>query len=98
GVFRLSHGTLKSVGGSQSTFTYTPDLGFFGADTLQFTVTDTGDPAGTTGNKLTSLPGTWTITVTPVNKPPTAIGQTVTGTGNHPLPITLSGFDQETPA
>jgi len=58
------HGSLEDIG--HGLFRYVPDAGFAGIDTFSFTVTDTGDPAGSSGNVLASSPATVTIDVGPV--------------------------------
>src|SRR5207302_1874066 len=64
--------------GSPSDVTYQPDANYNGSDSLKFKVTDTGDPAGCSGSlpacdaPLASAVQTVSITVNPVNDPPTA--------------------------
>lgn len=58
-----SHGTV--VLASNGTFTYTPTANYNGSDTFQYTIED---PTGKTAT------GTVTITVRPVNDPPTVTG------------------------
>jgi hypothetical protein len=58
---RASHGTLTLI--SHGRYQYTPDAGYFGPDTFTFTVTDSGDPAGTPGNAATSAPVEVALTV-----------------------------------
>ncbi|MBN1943487.1 MAG: DNRLRE domain-containing protein [Phycisphaerae bacterium] len=53
------HGLLENIG--QGQYRYTPEANFTGEDGFTYTVTDTGDPAGTPGNALTSLPATVTL-------------------------------------
>jgi hypothetical protein len=68
---------------ADGTFSYTPTLATFtGADTFQYTVMSGG---------LTSLPGTVTITVSPLDRLPTA--------NNDVYPVDVDGFvDANTPA
>jgi VCBS repeat-containing protein len=58
---RTAHGTLTATG--HGLYQYVPDAGYKGADSFTFTVTDTGDPAGTAGNALTSDPATVSVSV-----------------------------------
>ena len=92
------HGTLTPLGGAH--FLYTPTGSYWGPDSFTFTVTDTGDPAGSHANSgdLTSAPATVTIDIGPVNNPPVAQGQTVVASQRTPVDITLVGTDQETAA
>ena len=79
-----THGTLS---GTAPNLTYTPDAGYFGTDSFQFT-----DTNGT----ATSAPATVTITVVGT---PTANAQSVTLPENAAsVPITLTGSDPNTPA
>ena len=63
-----AHGTLTQS--SANTFVYTPTGTYVGADSFTFTATDTGNPPGTVGNKLTSAPATVSLDV--VASPPHA--------------------------
>ncbi len=49
---------------ANNAFEYTGNLDFTGPDSFEYTVTDTGDPAGSVGNALTTLPVTIDINVT----------------------------------
>jgi hypothetical protein len=51
-------------------FLYTAPAEFDGTTSFTFAVTDTGDPAGTPGNALSSSPATVTLNVTPGNTAP----------------------------
>jgi hypothetical protein len=76
-----SHGTLT---GTAPALTYTPDSGFFGSDSFQFTA----------GNgTATSAAATVSINV----GSPTANAQSVTTAENTPAAITLTGSDPNTP-
>ncbi|TVS20550.1 MAG: tandem-95 repeat protein [Planctomycetaceae bacterium] len=86
-----SFGTLTGFNPVTGQVTYTPDPDFAGTDTFTFTVTD-DDRAGQPAN-LTSEPGTVTIIVAPVNKPPVAHPQEVTTAEDEPITITLTGDD-----
>ncbi len=72
--------TLAPDGG----FIYTPDANFNGEDSFTYKATD-----GT----LESNVATVSITVSPVNDPPVAIGQSLSTDEDTPLPITLAGSD-----
>src|SRR5690606_39023513 len=78
-----AHGTLS---GSGATRTYTPDLDFHGSDSFTYTASDGGG---------VSAPATVSITVTPVNDPPSAQSQNVGTTVDTPVDITLAGSDPE---
>ncbi|MCB2040934.1 MAG: tandem-95 repeat protein, partial [Rhodoferax sp.] len=67
-VQQPTHGSL--ILGPGGLWTYTPDADFNGVDTFTYTVTDRGDPDGSTGNALVSAPSTVTVTVRPVNDAP----------------------------
>lgn len=82
------HGDLT---GTAPNLTYTPDAGYEGSDSFQFTVTDGGSPP------LTSAAATISITVNQVNTAPTATPQSVAVTQDTPKSITLAGTDEETP-
>ena len=77
-----THGTL---GGTLPFLVYTPDPGYFGSDSFQFT-----DGNGT----ATSAPATVSITVV---GQPTANAQSVTTAQDKPTAITLTGTDPDTP-
>ena len=68
----VTRGALAPVAGSNGKFTFTPAADYNGPAVVTYTVTDTGDPAGTSGNARTSSPATFTIDVTPVNDAPVA--------------------------
>jgi large repetitive protein len=86
-----TYGTLTGFNPATGAVTYTPSADFNGTDTFTFTVTD-DHRAGSPPN-LTSAPGTVTITVIPVNKPPVAHPQSVTTAEDQPVQITLTGED-----
>ncbi|WP_143393713.1 beta strand repeat-containing protein [Fimbriiglobus ruber] len=77
-----AHGTLS---GTAPNLTYTPDAGYFGPDSFQFT-----DTNGT----LTSTPATVTLTVVGT---PTATAQSVTTAVGTATAVTLTGSDPNTP-
>jgi len=90
-----THGTLGSITGTSCTpsgggstctaqVTYTPAANYNGTDSFTFTTND---------GSLTSPAATVSVTVTPVNDPPAANGQSVTASKNVAKTITLSGSD-----
>ena len=80
-----AHGALM---GSPSSPTYTPNSGYQGADSFQFTVTNSSG--------LTSSPATVTLNVSAGT--PTARPQTVGTPANTAKAITLTGTDPDRPA
>jgi hypothetical protein len=95
------HGTLTQ--GANGVWTYTPNQYFFGTDTFTYTVTDRGDPDGSSNGAATSAAGTVTITVNHVNQPPAIgpIGTQVNGVGTlqanegSTLTYTIPGSDPD---
>lgn len=77
------HGTLSGNGASR---TYTPDANFHGADSFTFRASD--------GARQSNV-ATVTITVTSVNDPPVAQGQTVQVTEDTPKPLNLTAADAD---
>ena len=75
------------LSGSGPTFTYTPAANFHGSDSFTFKVNDGGHDSNTS---IVS------ITVHPVNDPPTANSQSVATDSNTAVAITLTGSDLET--
>ncbi len=67
-----------------STITYTPDANFAGSDSFNYDISD--------GNG-SSAAATVSITITPVNDPPTANSQNVSTNQDIPVSIILSGND-----
>jgi cyclophilin family peptidyl-prolyl cis-trans isomerase len=57
-----AHGTISNFNAASGTFTYTPNTGFLGTDSLTYNVTATGP--NTSAPAATSNPGRVTITVT----------------------------------
>jgi VCBS repeat-containing protein len=78
-----THGTLA---GTPSGLVYTPAANYHGPDSFTFTASD---------GAATSAPATVTITVTPVNDPPTANDQTVSTPEDVAVIVTLTGSDVE---
>lgn len=76
-----SHGTLK---GTAPNLVYTPALNYFGDDSFTFRAYD---------GKAYSDSATISITVTPVNDPPTAGNISVTAKRNATIQVTLKGAD-----
>jgi hypothetical protein len=77
-----AHGTLS---GTTPALTYTPNTGYFGADSFQFTA----------GNGVaTSAPASVMVTIIGT---PTANNQSLTANENTPQAITLTGSDPNTP-
>ncbi|HTN43442.1 MAG TPA: Ig-like domain-containing protein, partial [Nitrospiria bacterium] len=95
-----THGTLGTIGAPSCTpsgagtnctaqVTYTPTVTYNGPDSFSFTVSD---------GSLTSTAATVSITVTPVNDPPTADAQSVSTAEDTPITITLAGADIDSAA
>ena len=80
-----AHGTLS---GTAPNLTYTPAAGYNGADSFQFTATNT---AGKTSAAAT-------VSLTVAAGTPTANAQSMTVTFNTPQAITLTGSDPNVPA
>ncbi len=78
-----TNGTLS---GTAPNLTYTPDSGYVGADSFEFTVSD-----GTT----TSSAATVSISVSNINDAPEATGQTLSTPEDTSLSITLTGSDAD---
>ena len=81
-VTQPSHGTVS--GGTGSGRTYTPASNYSGPDSFTFRVTD---------SKNATANATFSITVNPVNDPPTAQNQSVSTAQNTAKAITLGGSD-----
>lgn len=88
-VSQPSHGTLSNFNPNTGAVTYTPHQDYNGPDSFQFSVTD---DASAGGPAATSIAGTISLTVNPVNDVPTANAQSVTNTGSS-RSITLTGSD-----
>ncbi len=82
----LDSPTNGSLSGIAPDLTYTPDHNFNGSDSFTFKVND---------GKEDSLQATVSITVVPVNDPPTADAQSVTTAEDIPVGITLAGNDPD---
>ncbi|HEY3848713.1 MAG TPA: Ig-like domain-containing protein, partial [Acetobacteraceae bacterium] len=83
-----AHGTLTQNAGSPNAFTYTPGAGYLGLDSFAFTVTDTGNPPGTTGNAKTSGPATVSLDV--VDPAPVGVPDSYTTREGVPLSVTAA--------
>jgi cyclophilin family peptidyl-prolyl cis-trans isomerase len=68
-VSQPTHGTISNFNASTGTFTYTPNSGFLGTDTFQYTVEATGPDVAVSSE--TSNAGNVTISVTPIPPPVT---------------------------
>ncbi|WP_018990394.1 cadherin-like domain-containing protein [Aromatoleum toluclasticum] len=68
------------------TIGYTPTPDAFGTDLVTYTVTLAGQVSNT---------GTATITITPVNDPPTAVNDAMAGVANTPLAIAVTANDTD---
>lgn len=80
-----------TVGTDGVAVTYTPTVGFVGTDFFSYT---SGDPGGLTDTATVS------VTVTPVNSPPTIseIADQTIGENTSTGPLTFTIYDEETPA
>ena len=79
-----THGTLS---GTAPNVTYTPTANYNGSDSFTFKAND-----GVADSNVATV----SITVSPVNDPPTADAQSVSTNQGTPLNITLTGTDVET--
>jgi hypothetical protein len=80
----LSGPANGTITGTAPNFIYTPAANFTGLDSFAYRSKD---------GSLDSAPATATVEVLPVNDPPTAYEQRVTGQESTPLDIVLSGSD-----
>ncbi len=78
-----SHGTLS---GSAPNFIYTPNTNFFGSDSFTFKVND-----GITDGALATV----SVSVSPVNDPPTVKSDSITTSEDTPVSIALTGSDPD---
>ena len=69
GFTQGANGTVSRVG-TTNTLTYTPNLNFFGSDSFEYTVVSSNGAEAT---------GVVTVTVSPINDPPTAVADSGTG-------------------
>ena len=83
------HGAVQNFNATTGSFTYLPDNGYVGADTITYSATDT---------KLAQSEATLTINITAVAQPPVASTETASAIAGQPVTITLSGYDVQTPA
>jgi hypothetical protein len=91
-----THGVLAM--NTDGTFSYTPTLNFFGADSFSYRLSD-GPPSTGSGQGYSNL-ATVSLTVTPVNDAPVAADAQVTTAEDTPLVITLGAYasDVDTPS
>ena len=89
-----AHGSLGPVGSPtctagavSATVTYTPDPDYAGSDQFTFTVSDPG--------VHTSDPSPVSLTVDPVQDPPSALDLTTTTSEDTPVDVTLQGHDPD---
>jgi hypothetical protein len=80
---------LAAINAALNGLKYTPNLNFFGSDSLTITVSDQGNTGG--GGPLTDT-HTIDITVNPVNDAPTAINSSFTTKQNQPLVVSAPGI------
>jgi hypothetical protein len=80
-VSQPSHGSLS---GSVPNLSYTPDPNYFGSDSFSFTVSNGSN---------TSSPATISISVSPVNDPPSAFYRSIRTTQNSSTSFTIKGYD-----
>ena len=83
-VESVSHGTLVPQGRVLSTYIYTPDANYFGADTFTYRVFDTVS--------LQSDTGTVTITINPVNDAPAVVEDSYTTDEDIVLSVSAPGI------
>lgn len=81
----LTQPASGSLAGTAPNLVYTPDPDFAGEDSFDFEVSD----------GLAADTGTVTVTVTPVNDAPVALGQTITGEEDSLVAITLQATDAD---
>ena len=80
-----THGSV-TVDPATGAATYTPDADYYGSDTFNYAISDTGGlSAGATVN----------ITVQYVNQPPTAVDDTADTLANHPVAINVLANDSD---
>jgi len=94
-ISRTANGTLSGVntitGEVIGQLVYTPDLNYNGMDSFTFEVQDDG-LAGNPPNRFSNV-ATVDITVTPVNDPPIANGQSVVTNEDTTIVVALTGDD-----
>jgi gliding motility-associated-like protein len=83
-----AHGDV--VVNPDGTVTYSPDLNYNGSDSYVYLVCDLGYPLPPICDTATVL-----ITIVPVNDPPVAVNDTVTGAGNENTYITVQSNDYD---
>ncbi|MEO6842783.1 MAG: right-handed parallel beta-helix repeat-containing protein [Bradyrhizobium sp.] len=83
------HGQINNFNATTGAFTYIPNYGYVGSDTIKFSATD---------SKLAQTAATLSINVTPANTPPVASEESANAIAGTPVTITLAGSDLQTPA
>ncbi len=95
-IISVSGASVGTVALNGSTITYTPPANFSGTATFNYTVRDNGTTNGVADPK--TAVGTVTVTVTPVNDPPTAADDTaVAQTGGAAILIDVLANDSIAP-
>lgn len=85
-----SHGTLVNNG--DGTFTYKPNLNFYGTDSFVYTICDTGvDRNARTDSDDLCTTATVTITINPVNDSPMAMDDSYNTSEDTPITIPAPG-------
>jgi hypothetical protein len=83
------HGAIENFNATTGAFTYVPDIGYLGADTIVYSATD---------SKLASSQATISINVTAYRTPPVASAASASAISGQALTITLQGYDAQIPA
>ena len=83
------HGAIENFNPDAGTFTYVPEIGYTGRDTIVYSATDA---------KLAQSEADISIAVTAYRTPPVASAETATAVAGQALTITLEGYDALTPA
>ena len=82
------HGAIQNFDPVAGTFTYAPDVGYVGADTILFSAID---------SKLVSAQGSVTINVTAYRNAPVASDESASAIATRPTAITLGAYDAQIP-
>ena len=83
------HGAIQNFDPSAGTFTYVPNYGYVGSDTIRYAANDP---------KLGHSEANFVINVTPTNHAPVASDVSANAIAGQPLTLTLQGSDLETAA